>query len=74
LPWAPSEPGPCLLPRLGDLDGDGLDVATELQLEQVRFIVTGEVRELLPPKAARIPAGAVLKRFAPSSDIGRGSP
>ena len=26
--------------------------------EQVRFIVTGEVRELLPPKAARIPADA----------------
>jgi phosphate transport system protein len=36
------------LERLGD---QAVDVG-----EQVRFIVTGEVRELLPPKAARIPA------------------
>ena len=35
MAWAPSEPGPCLLVRLGDLDGDGFDVAAELQLEQV---------------------------------------
>jgi phosphate transport system protein len=38
------------LERLGD---QAVDVG-----EQVRFIVTGEVRELLPPKAARTPAGA----------------
>jgi hypothetical protein len=38
------------LERLGD---QAVDVG-----EQVRFIVTGEVRELLPPKAARIPADA----------------
>ena len=36
------------LERLGD---QAVDVG-----EQVRFIVTGEVRELLPPKAARSPA------------------
>jgi phosphate transport system protein len=39
------------LERLGD---QAVDVG-----EQVRFIVTGEVRELLPPKAARTPAGAL---------------
>jgi phosphate transport system protein len=38
------------LERLGD---QAVDVG-----EQVCFIVTGEVRELLPPKAARTPAGA----------------
>jgi phosphate transport system protein len=37
------------LERLGD---QGVDVG-----EQVCFIVTGEVRELQPPKAARIPSG-----------------
>jgi phosphate uptake regulator len=36
------------LERLGD---QAVDVG-----EQVRFIVTGEVRELQPPKAARTPA------------------
>jgi phosphate transport system protein len=38
------------LERLGD---QAVDIG-----EQVRFIVTGEVRELLPPKAARTPADA----------------
>ena len=38
------------LERLGD---QAVDVG-----EQVCFIVTGEVRELLPPKAARIPVDA----------------
>jgi phosphate transport system protein len=38
------------LERLGD---QAVDVG-----EQVCFIATGEVRELLPPKAARTPAGA----------------
>jgi phosphate transport system protein len=38
------------LERLGD---QAVDVG-----EQVCFIVTGQVRELLPPKAARTPAGA----------------
>jgi phosphate transport system protein len=49
LGWAPQL---VLLARFLERLGDqAVDVG-----EQVRFIVTGEVRELLPPKAARIPA------------------
>lgn len=51
LGWAPQL---VLLARFLERLGDqAVDVG-----EQVRFIVTGEVRELLPPKAARIPADA----------------
>ena len=49
LGWAPQL---VLLARFLERLGDqAVDVG-----EQVRFIVTGEVRELLPSKAARIPA------------------
>ena len=51
LGWAPQL---VLLARFLERLGDqAVDVG-----EQVCFIVTGEVRELLPPKAARIPASA----------------
>jgi phosphate transport system protein len=50
LGWAPQL---VLLARFLERLGDqAVDIG-----EQVCFIVTGEIRELLPPKAARIPAG-----------------